>query len=419
MKLQIPAFLSKGLNSALVAACLCSTIAPFYLSYADDVYLIIGQSNAAGRGALPTELVPLDGVEVFNDDNDFIPATPNLNQYSTIRKDRDGYNLGYTFGASMHHISRNDIKLVVNARGQTGISEWTEDDSAGYFKEAVDRVKDALRTPGTDLAGILWHQGEANRGSSSYPVRLARIIEDFRDAFDDPDLPFVAGQLSQLRDDNEDFNSNLLTLPSESRNTGVVTSENLTTDGDDSHFSTDALRELGDRYALEMLSVQGNPASRNDLPDHDFQEIADTFTPDVNATYYIKSLKGNLLAADANDNDVWAAEDNVTGSSVEWKFVPHEDTAHYHIDLAAGGTRPRLYTKNEENALLTKDRFSGSNTYWSMQEKAPGSDTYHITAVDEGNEKFKRLYLSPSAREASMTNTSKTGTWTTFEIIKK
>lgn len=49
-----------------------------------------------------------------------------------------------------------------------------------------------------------------------------------------------------------------------------------------------------------------------------------------------------------------------------------------------------------------------------MQEKMPGSDTYRITAVDEGNENFKRLYLSPSAREASMTNTSKTVTWTTL-----
>ena len=410
---------TKLLNPLLLCAGFASLLAPYSLASAGDLYLIIGQSNAAGRGALPSEQIALDGVELFDDDDDFVPATPNLNQYSTIRKDINGYNLGYPFGASMHHISGNDIKLVVNARGGTSISEWEPGASAAYFEAAVDRVEDALRTPGTNLAGILWHQGEGNRHSSTYVARLSALIEDFRDAFDEPDLPFVAGQISQVRTDNIPFNTNLLDLPFEVRNSAVATSEDLTTDGDETHFSTEALREFGDRYALEMLALQGVSASPGDLPDHETEAIAATFTPNTTRIYYIKSLRGNLLAADADDNDVWAASGNTTGRTVEWKFVQHQDNAHYHIDLVAGGNRPRLYTKDSPDALMTKNKFSGSNTYFSMQEKSPGSGTYHITAVDEDNEDYKRLYLSPTRRDAGMTDTSTSGNWTTFEIIEK
>lgn len=123
----------------------------------------------------------------------------------------------------MHAATGRDIKLVVNARGGTNINAWAAGASESYFDEAVVRVNEALETPGTELAGILWHQGEGNRNSSIYIDRLSTLLADFRGALGESDLPFIAGQISQVRDDNVNFNRNILTLPNSVSNTAVAT----------------------------------------------------------------------------------------------------------------------------------------------------------------------------------------------------
>ena len=57
-----------------------------------DVYLLIGQSNMAGRGTLlPTDtLQPLEGVWLLNAEGQPEPAVAPLNKYSTIRKQQIG-----------------------------------------------------------------------------------------------------------------------------------------------------------------------------------------------------------------------------------------------------------------------------------------------------------------------------------------
>ena len=94
--------------------------------HSQDLYLIVGQSNAAGRGDLPTNPQAIDGVKILDDSGTFIDAFLNLNEYSTVRKTSttQGFNLGYTFGGAMHAHSNKEIRLVVNARGGTSIVNW-------------------------------------------------------------------------------------------------------------------------------------------------------------------------------------------------------------------------------------------------------------------------------------------------------
>ena len=157
------------------------------------------------------------------------------------------------------------------------------------------------------------------------------MISDFREDFGDPDLPFVAGQLSQ-EDKNDDFNSNLAAIKDVS-NVSYATSENLET-SDETHFITDGLREYGDRYALEMLNLLGINATEDDLPVHP-EEDNQAFIPDLTKTYYIQSLNGNLLAGFSDETSKGAASvsGTTTGASVEWKFIAEEDGNGYHIDL--------------------------------------------------------------------------------------
>ncbi len=227
-----------------------------------EIYLLIGQSNMAGRAPIEEEDEGgIEGCELFNSSGEWEAAANPLNQYSTIRKDLDlqQLNPGCGFALRMRE-EHPDITLglVVNARGGTSITDWEKGDD--YYEAAVARVEDALAGGGCRLAGILWHQGEANSSlTNSYMGYLTTMIEDLRADFGDPDLPFVAGQLEQ--DDvtetvkERPINDYIILLPTLLDRTAVATTEGLTT-LDGTHFDTESQRELGRRYAEALLSLE-------------------------------------------------------------------------------------------------------------------------------------------------------------------
>jgi len=221
-----------------------------------DVYLIIGQSNTAGRGAVEAkDRVVLDGVDLFNGQT-WIPAENPMNAFSNIRKDLDLQQLSYayTFGRTLNEVTGNRIGLIVNAIGGTRISQWQKGADDAFFESTMERVTDALAIPGTTLRGVLWHQGESNRNSNSYLSNIEDFINDIRSDLGISDLPFIAGQLSQERTDNNTFNENIKSLPTLVNDTNYVSSHCLGTT-DTTHFDSNGQRILGSRYAAKMLEM--------------------------------------------------------------------------------------------------------------------------------------------------------------------
>lgn len=80
-----------------------------------DVYLLIGQSNMAGRGPMigsdTTQII--DGVWLLNAQGEPEPARAPLNRYSTIRKEiqQQQIGIGVGFGEMMHRWSGRKIDL--------------------------------------------------------------------------------------------------------------------------------------------------------------------------------------------------------------------------------------------------------------------------------------------------------------------
>ena len=232
-----------------------------------DIYLLIGQSNMAGRGLLEKNdtIDAIDGVWLLNADGVPEPAVAPLNKYSTIRKELSlqGYNPGCEFGKIMHQETGCQILLVVNARGGSHIAEWQPDNSNGYFKEAVNRTQEARRF-GT-LKGILWNQGETDvqKKTWDYPEKFCRMISTLRKELEDDDVPVVIGQVGRWnwapKDDIDKFNDSI--VPTTIRlvpNSSYVSSKGLQRRFKDKerdpHYGRDAQIELGRRYA-EAIKV--------------------------------------------------------------------------------------------------------------------------------------------------------------------
>ena len=216
------------------------------------VYLLIGQSNMAGRAAVAeSEKGAIDRCYLLNGQDRWEPATNPLNRYSTIRKNlkMQKLNPGYSFAKTMLQKQKDlSLGLVVNAKGGTKIEQWAK--GTKFYKDAVRRTKEAQKT-GT-LKGILWHQGESNAGKpDGYLEKLKTLITDLRKDLGIADLPFVAGQVRNV----PAINKQIAQLPSAVPHTGFVSSEGLKTK-DRWHFDAPSMKLLGTRYAQAMLKLQ-------------------------------------------------------------------------------------------------------------------------------------------------------------------
>ena len=222
-----------------------------------DVYLLIGQSNMAGRGKLlPKDYKEkLKGIYLLDDEGKPVPATHPFNQYSSIRKDMkmQQMNPGYGFAKKMRKYNRKRrILLVCNPRGGTSILEWAP--GKKYYTEAVRRCKEGMQYG--ELKGILWHQGcaDARKRCDVYLDLLSTMVDSLRTDLGAGEVPFIAGELAYWRKTSPAFNEMIHGISDRIPNSGWVSAEGCTPlkDETDPHFSRDGQILLGTRYAVKM-----------------------------------------------------------------------------------------------------------------------------------------------------------------------
>ena len=229
-----------------------------------DIFLLIGQSNMAGRGPMieGDQEVYSDKVFLLDKSGKAVPATNPLNQYSTVGKSVSLQQIGpgFSFSKKLAQETGRKILLVVNARAETAISEWLPDASTGYFNAAVQRTKQALALGG-ELKAVLWHQGCHDSYKQSdidvYLSRLRTIVVEFRKQTQTASV-FIAGELPQWRPYSAAFNKMLKDIYFNVPYADYVSSEGCTCvspDNDDPHFSRDGQILLGERYADKVLEI--------------------------------------------------------------------------------------------------------------------------------------------------------------------
>lgn len=234
-----------------------------------DVFLLIGQSNMAGRGYMLEQDKGVfdENVYILNAEGEIVPATNPLNQYSSIRKDMSmqRINPGYGFAKKISKKTGRKILLVVNARGGTTLKQWSKGpDGNGYYEEAVRRAKQAMEH-GT-LKAILWHQGCGDsKNTDVYLDNLAIFVHNLRADLGTEDVPFIAGELGQWRENVAAFNEMIHHISEYIPNSDWVSSKNAspiaTPDSNgkpnlkDPHFDRKSQINIGKRYADKVLKM--------------------------------------------------------------------------------------------------------------------------------------------------------------------
>ena len=235
---------------------------------ARDLYLLIGQSNMAGRGAVTdANRLPSDRVVKFTADEQWAEGV------EPIHYDRKtvGAGPGLAFARVLADADATlEIGLVPCAEGGSPLSRWQP--GADLYARAVQRTKAALATGGV-LKGILWHQGEADswtkENASTYGVRLTNMVTRLRAELGVKYVPFIAGEVgahygesitkrggtSFVATVNEQIKWAVRQLPA----AGCVSAEGLVPGPDGIHFTTESAYMLGRRYAAELQRWQSVP----------------------------------------------------------------------------------------------------------------------------------------------------------------
>lgn len=226
-----------------------------------DVYLMIGQSNMAGRAQMISQdSLPIEGVWLLDSLGGVAPAVSPLNQYSTIRKgiNMQGISIANGFAREITKHTDRKVLLIVNARGGTQIEMWQKGNvETPYYDEAIRRCKDAAKYG--KIKAILWHQGESNSADvENYMTNLVKFVTDLRKDLGDETIPFIAGEIGRWNEFAEDFNAVIITISDNIPFSAYISSENagMRSDINDPHFSRDGELLLGERYVQKLYDLK-------------------------------------------------------------------------------------------------------------------------------------------------------------------
>lgn len=226
------------------------------------LYLLMGQSNMAGRGVISKEYENIDpkNIIMLNKELEWIQAK------HPIHFDKPkviGVGPGLAFAIKM--ASENPkvkIALIPCAIGGTSIDMW----KAGAFDKATNshpyddailRIR-AAASYGI-FKGVIWHQGEADSSPDkalSYVSKLKKLIKNIRKETRNRKLPWVIGELGRYKETYQNINKVLVSVPNNIHFTEIAFSDGLTHKGDSTHFDSKSADILGKKMAEKMISLQ-------------------------------------------------------------------------------------------------------------------------------------------------------------------
>lgn len=228
-------------------------------------FLMLGQSNMAGRGDFgEVEEIKNPLCKMLRNGR-WQPMSEPINPDRQIwGKFHSGIGLAASFADEYAKHFNEKVGLIPCADGGTSISQWQPGEL--LYDNAVAQAKLAQKT--SEIAGILWHQGESDSinedDAVQYRGRFMRMISSLINDLNLPkDTPVIIGELGEFVGAYQDgkcehfreINAVLKNLSEELPCSGFVSAKGLTCKEDGIHFNSASYREFGKRYFNALLEV--------------------------------------------------------------------------------------------------------------------------------------------------------------------
>ena len=236
-------------------------------------FLLIGQSNMAGRGRMD------DVIEINKERLKVLRMGRWQNLFRPVNPDRrtSGVCLAESFAEAYARDHQDvEVGLIPCADGGTRIDQWMP--GSLLFDHAVYQARLAQRT--STIAGILWHQGESDSRNDRhlvYTQKLTEMLLALRKELNLWDVPVIMGGIGSFIDNYarlphhqwREINQCLQQVADSDPKYAFVPADGLAHRGDDLHFSSPALHELGLRYYDAFRALEDPNKIFEEKPDPD------------------------------------------------------------------------------------------------------------------------------------------------------
>ena len=172
--------------------------------YVGDVYIIAGQSNAAGMGkGIVTEESEM-GIHILRNMEFWDIASHPFNDFDYSKQ-----SMFLAFAKSIRKKTGNPVGLIPAAMGGSPLSRWLKDENGDLYLKLLNCIK----KHGIKPRAVLWYQGCADRGGSKDPSeylsRFKRFTEFIRADLHNEALPVFTFQLNRQKIKERDIESDL------------------------------------------------------------------------------------------------------------------------------------------------------------------------------------------------------------------
>jgi len=251
------------------------------------IYLAFGQSNMEGGGAMNEADRSVDPrfqvMADFDDENRGRKFGQWYDAVPPLTKRVRGISMMDYFGRTMVERlpKQKRVGIIKLAVSGTRIQLWDKDAFRDYLDnlppdgqwkkplamaydgnpyEYLIRMARLAQKDGV-ISGILIHQGESNSKDPEWPNRVKKVYNDIiRDLNLDPaKVPLLAGEVVNVDQGGTEASANeiMKNLPGVLPNSYVISSAGVPANPDHLHFTADGQREMGRRYAVQMLEIMG------------------------------------------------------------------------------------------------------------------------------------------------------------------
>jgi Carbohydrate esterase, sialic acid-specific acetylesterase len=251
------------------------------------IFLCFGQSNMEGNAKIqPQDTVSLDPrfrvlqavdcADIKRTKGNWYTAVPPLSRCKT------GLTPGDYFGRTLLANLPADVRVgIINVSvGGCKIELFDKDNYQTYITKAPQwmigminqydgnpygRLVELAKIAQKDgvIKGILLHQGESNPNDSLWTQKVKgvynNLLKDLH--LKAKKVPLLAGETVHADQGGicAGMNKIIATLPQVIKNSYVISSAGCTDAADNLHFDAAGYRELGKRYAAQMLALLGYP----------------------------------------------------------------------------------------------------------------------------------------------------------------
>jgi len=268
---------------------LCTTMGSFAKNQKPDpnffIYLCFGQSNMEA-GARPEAqdtavdkrfqmLATVDNAKMKRTKGNWYVAYPPINRPDNNMGPVDFFgrtmvaNLPTKYRVGVINVSVAGAKIElwdkVNYNTYLSSAEgWMQNMCKAYDGNPYQRLMEMAKIAQQYgvIKGILLHQGESNPNDQEWCNKVKGIYDNLmKDLKLNPKkVPLLAGELKSKEEHGVCYGFNtvvLANLPKVLKNSYIISSQGVKGTTDQFHFSTEGMRELGRRYAVQMLKLQG------------------------------------------------------------------------------------------------------------------------------------------------------------------